>query len=616
MRQFYSGYTLAAWLVSIPAASSTSLRHHQTADTIDGISPVHLLDESQSFGISRDDHRRLDFLFSSSCDYTSVPPYYVSPNGKNWDSANGWGLSTSKPFQTIQHAVDQRQPCQTIYVMPGTYRNSYYGESQNHQNKVIDLNNVNDLKILAYSDTSRPILQFDGPSAIQGGSANNPVSNIEISGFEIYGSNQDIRWEDAMSNRIIKRTYYNGRGIAFWAGHHIYIHHNVVHHCPASGIRVNRGDYIEISNNEVYSNTWWSSSAESAVVLAASEHIDTSEAIKMRLNDNLVYDNINKVPYYNPNYDWDYSPIAGNIDCSSNSSCQQGNIIGCQWQCRYGKTNQDYIIDGMGVYVTRNNQSYLHGRMELMGNVCYGNGINGLVVHRTDRADVRKNIVYDNGKVPRLDKNEPIVEDWHAGCSGKSRQPYSGLVLNNAMDIKLWSNNVSARYNDDYAFVIERDGDNTDTTGIVTAGGNNKACGGIVDPNLDSFVNQVYDCINTSTEAPVEPTALPTALPTLSPTSLPTESPTFPPTEAPVTATVAPVEPPPSCVDDPWWRFRGRNARSCAWLDGKANWNEQKKRKWCNKRASSDRSDKTKVYVFCKATCDKVGHEQACVLRI
>ena len=199
--QFYAGYTLAAWLVSIsiPTASSTGVRHHRTVDTID---------ESKAFGTP---HRRLDFLFTSSCDYTSVPPYYVSPDGNNSDRANGWGLSTSKPFQTIQHAVDKRQLCQTIYVMPGTYRNRYYGESQNHHHKVIDLNNVNDVKILAYSNTDRPIIQFDGPAAIQGGSANNPVSNIEISGFEIYGPNEAIRWEDAMSDRVIKRTYYNDR---------------------------------------------------------------------------------------------------------------------------------------------------------------------------------------------------------------------------------------------------------------------------------------------------------------------------------------------------------------------------------------------------------------------
>lgn len=86
---------------------------------------------------------------------------------------------------------------------------------------------------------------------------------------------------------------------------------------------------------------------------------------------------MNKIPYYNPNYVWDYSPIAGGIDCSSYTACQNLEIENCPWQCRYGKVSQDYIIDGMGVYVTRNNDSYLYGQMELSENICYENGING-----------------------------------------------------------------------------------------------------------------------------------------------------------------------------------------------------------------------------------------------
>mmetsp|Transcript_27583 Transcript_27583/g.41731 ORF Transcript_27583/g.41731 Transcript_27583/m.41731 type:complete len:585 (-) Transcript_27583:1085-2839(-) len=427
------------------------------------------------------------FEFSSDCDYTANPPYYVSASGgNNWNSP--WGLTMEKPFKTIQHAVDQREPCQIIYVMDGLYRNNYYGQSLNHNNKIVNLNNVQDLKIIGIGD-QRPILEFDGPGGIFGGSASNPIANIEISNLEIRGPNEDITWEEAMQNRIIKRTHYNGRGIAIWAGHHIYIHDMVVHHCPASGIRVNRGDYITISHNEVYSNTWWSSSAESAVVLAASEHIDENEGIKMKLMYNTVYDNINKVPYYNPNYAWNYSPI-GNHDCSTYTACEQELIEGCPWECRYGKKTQDYIIDGMGVYVTRNSDTYLHGQMELSYNTAYQNGINGLVFHRTHRGVVKQNVIYDNGVVPRLDKPEPIVEDWHQGLS-KSRQSYSGLVLNNAEDVKLWSNNVVARYDDDYAFKQEVDGSGPPPP--LAAGGNNKACQGLIDSNLADVVNTESD---------------------------------------------------------------------------------------------------------------------------
>lgn len=103
----------------------------------------------------------------------------------------------------------------------------------------------------------------------------------------------------------------------------------------------------------------------------------------------------------------------------------------------------------MGVYVTRNKDTYLHGQMELADNVAYGNGINGVVFHRTDRGVVRRNTVHGNGVVPREEHPEDVAEDWHVGLS-KGRQPYSGVVLNNAEGVKLWSNNVAARYDDDY----------------------------------------------------------------------------------------------------------------------------------------------------------------------
>ena len=143
---------------------------------------------------------------------------------------------------------------------------------------------------------------------------------------------------------------------------------------------MNRGDYITISNNVFYSNTWWSSAAVSAVVLDASEHIDESKAIKMVLTKNTVYDNINKIPYYNPKYAWNYSLIGG-LECGSYPACEQSQIDGCPWQCRYGKSTQNYIIDGMGVYVTRNNGSYLFGKFELSYNTFIPNSYPKVVLH-------------------------------------------------------------------------------------------------------------------------------------------------------------------------------------------------------------------------------------------
>merc|ERR1719296_64784 len=193
------------------------------------------------------------------------------------------------------------------------------------------------------------------------------------------------------------------------------------------------------------------------------------------MRGNTVYDNLNKVPYYNANYNWDYSPI-GSQNCGDYPACQAGETTDCPWQCRYGKASQDYIIDGQGVYVTRNKDTYLYGRMELSGNIAYRNGINGVVYHRTNRGVVKDNIVFDNGVVPKDDKIEPVVEDWHACCPGKSRQPYSGLILNEAEDVEITNNSVAARYDDDYAYKMQMDGGATE---YQVTGSGNKVCAGL-----------------------------------------------------------------------------------------------------------------------------------------
>ena len=92
--------------------------------------------------------------------------------------------------------------------------------------------------------------------------------------------------------------------------------------------------------------------------------------------------------------------------------------------------------------------------MWLNYNKAFNNGINGLVVHKTDRAQVIGNVLWDNGKVP---KTEP-----------ESRQPYAGLTLNYAVDVEVKDNYVKTEDNTDYAYMA--------VSGSVISGdsGNNK----------------------------------------------------------------------------------------------------------------------------------------------
>ena len=81
------------------------------------------------------------------------------------------------------------------------------------------------------------------------------------------------------------------------------------------------------------------------------------------------------------------------------------------------------LICPIGVYATRNSDVYLHGRFEMSYNKAYRNGINGLVVHKTDRVRVFGNVLWDNGKVS---KSKP-----------ESRQPYAGLTVTGSKYVKV-----------------------------------------------------------------------------------------------------------------------------------------------------------------------------------
>ena len=63
----------------------------------------------------------------------------------------------------------------------------------------------------------------------------------------------------------------------------------------------------------------------------------------------------------------------------------------------------------------RSSFEFKFGRFEMSYNRASGNGINGLVVHKTDRARVVGNVLWDNGQTP---KSAP-----------ESRQQYAGIYI-------------------------------------------------------------------------------------------------------------------------------------------------------------------------------------------
>ena len=391
-------------------------------------------------------------------------------NAQAGSDTGNTGLGPSDAFATLQKAAELVTHNTTIFVANGTYHNTHFGTGSKSNAPAVHLQDL-EFVTLASLPGHRPRIEFDGVGGISGQN----MRWFEVRGFEVMGPNGGISYDEAVFDRSLHSAKYSGRGITISGGHHIHIHSNVVHHAPNAGIRVDGADYCTIEENVVYNSTWWSSNAESGIVLALSQSIDLVDEVKMRVRKNTVFGNVNRIPYYKHLSDDQIYPTANHVLPPGQPS--------------YGSLGQLSILDGAGIYVARNIESYTHGSFEISANLCFGNGIEGVAVHKTVRIIVRDNVIYANGEAPR----EPSA----------SGELSTGITLTGASNVTLWNNTVSTVSKDDYAFMIDS------SSALVAAGASsiaNSVCYGRLSAAFSDSVERHPNCI-----APPMPPASPPA---------------------------------------------------------------------------------------------------------
>ena len=256
-------------------------------------------------------------------------------------------------------------PGDTVRIKKGVYHNLNFGSSETNGPVVLITKGGNaEGGNLTLQGEPGVVIEYDGSGGILGAK---DVSYVTIKNFVVKGPAAGISESLALQHRLDNpaMSKYNGEGISFpGPSHHIEILNNVVMDACGSGIRVNKGDYISIQGNRVSIPPDARHRLPAQWLLPEATNVDDSEAVKITILGNKVFDNRNRLPFFAPNG----FPPGAKPPFES-----------------YGKAESTYIIDGSGIYLTRNSQFYSHGKFLIANNVAYGNGINGVVVHYTDR---------------------------------------------------------------------------------------------------------------------------------------------------------------------------------------------------------------------------------------
>ncbi len=340
--------------------------------------------------------------------------YFVDKvNGS--DSNNG--ISSATPFQTIEEAVNNVNPGDTILIM-GIYTNDSYNPNYSYSG------NINDSHIWHQENTIRinglngsasnyiTIKAFDSNTILKGDGANifrvQNSSYLRIEGLELSGEVENILLSTAKAIQFLYResgstntlhrvppgttdeqveqnysssgslpalsdvsrpSYTDTRGFYFSDVHHIDFIDNKVHHTPGNGFRVAKCDYINIIGNEVHNTSRKSYSGTHGLVVTNANSsiqgsLDTNSGYRINILKNKVHHNYNEI------YSW--APTKTLIT--------------------------PRIDEGKGISLQRNDlaNGWSHGRFLIANNLTYWNGYSGLHSNTGLRMDFINNTAYMN----------------------------------------------------------------------------------------------------------------------------------------------------------------------------------------------------------------------------
>jgi len=184
---------------------------------------------------------------------------------------------------------------------------------------------------------------------------------VKFSGVEVEGVANKIAYKDALDNWWRGDKYYNGSGIVL-SGHHIEVSDCIVHDATGSGISAKGWSNVNIHDNIVYDCDWWTIAGSKGIGVTDVNAVGNEDnKTTVRIENNLIFG-------------------------------VESRIFSRVWSKGFAHLTID---EGEGILVQINDGNYT-GRYLIKNNFLLYTG-KGVVVNKTNRADVQNNTIYESG---------------------------------------------------------------------------------------------------------------------------------------------------------------------------------------------------------------------------
>jgi len=301
--------------------------------------------------------KTLNITVNAGAFTTPANAVFISPNGINTHTGTfDAPLHDTKSICTALLSVPAGT---TIYYRGGIYHNPGFGTGNLYNKSIpqVDCHGApNNPVTLKPWGNEKPKIVFDSFTGMR--LAGN---YLVFDGFEVQGMGKQITYAQAIAHWWETPKFYNGNGIVI-NGHHTTVRNNIVHDIPASAISADGNvDYFVADNNIVYDSAWWTIKGTKGIGVVNANSFDGSITQNIKIINNLIFG-------------------------------VESRIFSRVWRKGFATLTID---EGEAVLVQINNGTY-RGRYLVQDNFMLYNG-KGLVVNKTNNADIYSNTLYMNG---------------------------------------------------------------------------------------------------------------------------------------------------------------------------------------------------------------------------